>query len=74
MTAEVDSDIARPLPLADELTRFFWEAAHEHRLEILRCRECGHFIHCPEPVCPRCSSTKLAPSPVTGRARSTATR
>ena len=63
---------APPLPpmpdRADPLTQFFWDAADQHRLEILRCRACGHYIHFPRPVCRFCRSTDLAPAQVSGRA------
>ena len=55
-----------PLPLPDELTRPFWEAAHEGRLVIQRCRRTGQFQHPPQPVCLCCTDIDLAFEPVTG--------
>jgi hypothetical protein len=57
-----------PLPLPDELTQFFWDGVAEHRLMILRCDACGFYVHWPREVCPRCLSTKLTPSEVSGDA------
>ena len=50
---------AKPLPILDDLSRVYWEAAREGRLLVQRCRACGehqfyprrHCVHCfaPEP-------------------------
>jgi uncharacterized OB-fold protein len=55
------------LPAPDPLTRFFWDAAREKRLEILRCDNCGYYVHWPRPVCKRCHSFSLTPTEVSGR-------
>jgi uncharacterized OB-fold protein len=57
------------LPRPDATTEFYWRAAAEHRLEILRCRSCGHYIHWPRPVCSACTSRDLRPAQVSGRGR-----
>lgn len=57
-----------PIPVPDELTEFFWKGVRAHKLMILRCRSCGHFIHYPRPVCEKCLSEDLAPVEVSGRA------
>ena len=64
----MDTEVKPPLPIPDELTEFFWEGVQAHKLMILRCRNCGHFIHYPRPVCERCLSEDLAPVQVSGRA------
>jgi uncharacterized OB-fold protein len=58
----------KPFVAPSETTRFFWDAAREHRLVIQRCGDCGYYIHWPRPLCPRCQSENLAPAPVSGRA------
>jgi uncharacterized protein len=58
-----------PVPAPDELTRFFWEGVVAHRLMILRCDQCGFYVHWPRPVCNRCLSTALSPAAVSGDAR-----
>ena len=58
----------RPLPLPDELTAHFWEAAREHRLEIQRCANCRRWNHLPTLLCPSCGSLDLGFEPVSGRA------
>jgi len=57
----------RPLPLPDEDTQFFWEGCRDGKLMILRCNDCGTYIHLPKPGCWNCGSTNLAPSQVSGR-------
>jgi uncharacterized protein len=56
-----------PVPAPSELTRPFWDAAKDGRLDIQRCSNCSLFIHPPEPQCSRCHSSRLAWSPVSGR-------
>ena len=58
---------AKPIPLPDELTRPFWEAAEQHRLAIQRCRPCGYYNHPPKPMCDRCGSEELAFEAVSGK-------
>lgn len=57
----------RPLPVADELSRPFWEAARQHRLVVQRCQACGYFNHPPRPACDVCLSQQLRFEPVSGR-------
>src|ERR1700734_2072681 len=56
-----------PIPAPHPLSDFFWEAAKEHRLSLLRCQQCGHFVHFPRPMCDRCQSMNLAPEEISGR-------
>jgi uncharacterized OB-fold protein len=56
-----------PLPVADELTRPFWEAARKGQLVIQRCQESGRWFHPPRPLCTCCVSSDLAFEPVSGR-------
>jgi len=56
-----------PVPDASESTRFYWDAIADHRLELLRCQSCGHFVHYPRPVCDRCLSDDLKPEEISGR-------
>jgi uncharacterized OB-fold protein len=57
-----------PLPDPDERTGFFWDGVAEHRLMILRCNDCGFYIHWPREVCPNCLSKNQAPAEVSGDA------
>ncbi len=42
------------LPVPDERSAPFWEAAAQHRLVLARCSRCGTLSHPPDVVCPRC--------------------
>ena len=62
-----DSRVLPPLPVPDELTKPFWEAANRGRLVIQRCRECRRFYHPPQVVCPTCIESTLSFEEVSGR-------
>ena len=57
-----------PMPVPDALTQFFWDGVGQHKLMILQCQNCGHYIHYPRPVCRFCLSTDLSPKQVSGKA------
>lgn len=59
----------KPIPVADELSQPFWDAAREHRLVAQRCGDCGYYNHPPRPACDRCSSQKLEFAPLAGRGK-----
>ena len=67
MTQADDPAAIPPLPDPNPLTQFYWDGANEQKLMILRCQDCGHYIHYPRPVCNRCLSINLAPEQVSGR-------
>jgi hypothetical protein len=67
MTTEHPRKAARPALPPNEITQFYWDAAKEHTLRILRCEACGCFVHWPSVLCPRCQSDKLTPAEVSGR-------
>jgi uncharacterized OB-fold protein len=56
----------RPVPVADELTQPFWEAAKHHQLALQHCDGCGYFNHPPRTVCDACQSQQLTFTPVSG--------
>jgi uncharacterized protein len=56
-----------PRPVPDALTQFFWDGVDAHKLMILRCNNCQHYIHWPKVVCRFCLSTDLSPAEVSGR-------
>ncbi len=58
----------RPLPEPDPLTRPFWDAVNERRLEIQRCTACSRYHHPPVALC-ACLCTELRWEPVSGRGR-----
>ena len=65
--AQSQEDPTKPVPLPDELTLPFWEAARQHRLKIQRCRQCGYYNHPPKPLCDGCGSEELGFEAVSGK-------
>jgi uncharacterized protein len=63
--------VEKPLPLPDDRSEGFWQAAAEHVLALQRCDSCGRFAHPPVVVCPRCLSVEAAFTfvPVDGQGR-----
>ena len=59
----------RPVPVPDDISRPYWEAAADHVLAIARCSRCGTFSMPPDIVCSHCHSTDPDFSfvPVSGR-------
>lgn len=47
---------ARPVPVPDELSVPFWEAAARHELALQGCAECETLRHPPRHRCPSCGS------------------
>jgi uncharacterized OB-fold protein len=58
--------VTRPIPVPDEWTRPFWDAAQREVLELQRCQSCGHFQHPPYATCVQCVSVDLKFEPVRG--------
>lgn len=57
----------RPLPQLDDTNRDFWTGGSVGELRITRCADCGRWTHPPQPRCPFCRGTRVAPEPVSGR-------
>ncbi len=66
MTMSDWSKVTRPIPVPNEWTKPFWEAAKQGVLALQRCRACGYFQHPPYATCVNCISTDLAFEPVRG--------
>jgi uncharacterized OB-fold protein len=70
----VSDPAGRPVPVPDETSAPFWDAASEGRLVLARCSRCETFVHPPEPVCPHCHHTDprftFQAAPTTGVVRS----
>ncbi|MDB5423251.1 MAG: DNA-binding protein [Phenylobacterium sp.] len=58
----------RTLPLLSDLNRFYWTSGAEGVMRVLRCQDCGYWLHPPTPLCPKCLSQSLAPEQVSGLA------
>ena len=67
VSTQVDRPLSPPIPAHHPVTDFYWESTREHRLSLLRCQTCGHFVHFPRPICDICQSTELAPEEISGR-------
>ena len=59
----------RILPKVTPQNEHFWKGGAQGELRFLRCGDCKHFIHPPQPICPQCLSKNLAVGAVSGRAR-----
>src|SRR5258708_3884707 len=60
------SKVTRPIPVPNEWTKPFWDAAKRGVLELQRCQSCGHFQHPPYATCTQCVATDLRFEPVRG--------
>jgi uncharacterized OB-fold protein len=58
----------RILPRLSERTGFFWTGGADGELRLLRCQDCGYYLHPPTPLCPQCQGKRLAPEAVSGKA------
>lgn len=47
----------RPVPVPDELSAPYWEAAARHVLVLAKCARCGSFAIPPGQACPACGTT-----------------
>jgi uncharacterized OB-fold protein len=63
----VSASSNKPVPLPDDLSRPFWDAAKERRLAIQRCGSCGYYNHPPRRFCDTCLAQDLRFEPVSGR-------
>ena len=60
------SKVTRPIPVPNEWTKPFWDAARRGVVELQRCQSCGHFQHPPYATCTQCVATDLKFEPVRG--------
>ncbi len=51
----------------DHTNKFFYRGLLERELRLNRCADCGWWHHRPKPICPRCWSKNVVPTPVSGR-------
>lgn len=58
----------KPLPLADETTAPYWDAARERRLVVQHCDSCARYLHLPVDACPACGASELSWKQMSGRA------
>ena len=67
MTMSDWSKVTRPIPVPNEWTKPFWDAAKRGVLALQRCQACKHFQHPPYATCVRCMGTELAVEPSSGK-------
>jgi uncharacterized OB-fold protein len=60
-------DVFRVLPRVTAGDRHFWTGGADGELRILRCQDCGFWIHPPKPRCPECLSSAVSPETTGGR-------
>ena len=58
---------AKPLPKLEPDVRPYWDYLKAHRMHVQRCASCERFYFPPSDYCPRCLSTDVAWTPVSGR-------
>ena len=58
--------VPRPVPRLNEDNRAFWTGGAEGKLNIMKCQDCGHFIHPPRKICRSCLSENVEPEAVAG--------
>jgi len=61
------SGAPRTLPEITDLNRAFWTGGAEGELRIMRCQDCGYWIHPGRPMCPACRSRAVRPQAASGR-------
>ena len=59
----------KPLPVPNELTRPYWEAAKQGKLLAQRCKTCDELFFYPREFCPRCLSRDLTWEQLSGKGR-----
>jgi hypothetical protein len=57
----------KPLPTIDAGNEPFWTAAEQGRLSVQRCLDCGHLRFPVQSLCPRCLSSRLEWTELSGR-------
>ncbi len=60
------SKVTRPIPVPNEWTKPFWDAAKRGVLALQRCQACRRFQHPPYATCVSCMAIDLAFEPVSG--------
>ena len=62
----VDEGFVRPEPALTPRTTEYWTSGADGTLRIARCDNCERWMHPPRPICARCRSTSITPTPVIG--------
>ena len=59
--------LERPAPVANDLTKPFWDACNERRLVLQNCTACSRLHYPPTQKCAKCGSDKLVWKEVQGK-------
>jgi hypothetical protein len=54
--------------IVDYDSQSYWDGCARNELMIMRCADCGYWIHYPRKICPKCWSVSVAPNRVSGDA------
>ncbi len=65
--SQESAPLSKPVPVPDDLSRPFFEAARRHQLVTQRCRQCQTYQTGARIVCDECLSPELEWTPVSGR-------
>ena len=60
---------AKPVPVPNEDSKPFWDAANRGELMLQQCRDCGASRFPPAPICPECSCLDAQWRAVSGRGK-----
>jgi|TARA_Y100000310_G_C20212754_1_gene592099 hypothetical protein len=65
------TEYTKPLPrgIQEEANKPFWDAARRHELVMPRCKNCDHMFFYPRTECPKCMSSNLDWTQVSGKGR-----
>ena len=58
----------RMLPELSAENTAFWTGGAHGELRVMRCQDCGHWIHPPQPICPVCLSREVKAEALSGLA------
>ena len=58
--------VPKPRPEPTPVSRPFWDALREERVELQHCDDCGRWVYYPRSRCPACLSDRLTWTPVDG--------
>ena len=56
----------KPIPIVDDDSRPYWDAARNQHLSIPKCDSCGLYVFYPRVICPHCKSEAIVWRDVAG--------
>ncbi|WP_374632438.1 Zn-ribbon domain-containing OB-fold protein [Ferrovibrio sp.] len=58
-----------PVPQITAISKPFWDACQQHKLQVQKCDSCGRFRFYPSEACPDCRSTSYKWVNISGRGK-----